>query len=727
MRSAFRAITALLFPLVTLFVPAEAQNSPPRPAPFLEQAEVHRVQVDVSVVDPDRRSQASVPGLPPDAFEIRLDGRPLPPEVQSRVDFDPICRPSPDTAAALRPGNAPVLVLVDLNFLDIRSRHKVAQSLKDLAGLMAEKPLRVKVLVFSNHVYPLTPDFTEDPEELRRAAALLTESVAKGPPLRNLNTRKVPEGPESVTEPRSFIDLAWGELPDDPAALVPAYDLQFPQLSEDIKEVLQTKEKIPATRELARREVDPRPSLAALESVLLSHGALRGRKALVLFSSSWFDLPEELWLQYVMSIQEAAQGGFSIWAVDASAWSASVGAGHESNLLDFLANSTGGEVVRSTGRLGIVFERADEVLSCYYLFSIPLPSPASGQKRYTVDVRLNTRKYPKLWNYRVRLASNLTLRDPLAERQRRRLAALMEPAAYRFPEIRLSAAYPSGDRMLQVPLDIFALLADLSFFRDPGGNGYLAKLAWEGLATDGRGQIVCRLGDGLERQVRAESPPARFPPTFLNLRTTCTIPGPGTYEFRLVVQDLNSGEIGAARATLEVRPPSEKLASISAVRLSKSSGRDFFLETGAPGTAEIPRDFSRQVFSPLSAGETVYSADRLSVRFVACGLSALPRVMLLQTPGNGVKNEAPGTRVPLAWIPILERGSQVGLLRTCREYEAQIPEGTLRLGRYALGLDLGEALGTEVPSSPLRALFGEIPFQVVPPPQLPAGPERPRG
>ncbi|MDH3285245.1 MAG: hypothetical protein OEQ13_10925 [Acidobacteriota bacterium] len=670
------------------FAPAPAQQDSPE---LRVEQQVRRVQIDVSVIDPRGDSRASVPNLPRDAFLVRLDGLALPPDVAARVEFDEICPASSprqstgaravvESADSQRDGETPTLIVVaDLNFLDLQMRHGVRKALDDLARIAETRFLRVKVIAFGRGLTPLMPDFSRDPDEIRRAGARLVEVIAAGPPRGVVAPRVNDELPAASEDSLPNLDIQFGDTePPDPDRPRPAItiDREFAAGAADTFG-LKPPQLTPLS-ELARREVDPRPSLAALEAVMLSHAAIRGRKALVLFSSSWFDLPEELFLSYLEGPQLAAQAGFTIWSVDARGLSDSVHSKSYSRLLGHLATSNGGEAIRSAGRLAIGFERALAQLSCYYLFNIPVEPPERGVVHRHVDVRLDTARYPEYWHYRVRSPSGFRLVDPLRQRQRRRLAALMEPQGYRFPGIRVTAAYPSEASGLETPIEVSVLLSDLTFLRDPQREDLYAELSWEGLVSGKGGRKVCTLGDGRKRVVRSSAPPLSYPPSLLVFRTSCPLPGAGLYDVRVVVEDFASGDVGAGTALLQIAEPDESVAGVSSIRLGRNSGRDFLVELPADDSLEVPRDVGRRAFGPLLPSEAISPDDRLILRFVSCKEDAPPRVVLYRQAEGG------DGAASLFQLLVVPRAVLQGRGGSCREFEGIVPENSLTPGTYGL-------------------------------------------
>ena len=664
------------------------EEDTPVQLPLTEHQLVHRVQIDVSIIDPRGRQWASVSGIPRDAFRLWVDGVPLDPETARRTEFDEICDGGETASPATTSQDAAptILVLIDLNYLDARMRFAVVKALEALADEAAKTPLRTKILSFYRRVRSLTEGLTGDPEKIREAARRLAEMTSEGPPRNSLTQALEEISRDPQRQIRSATPL--GELDDDtkrdPRASLPAMTITLPGQNQLLETKTPGINEIEApSASLGRTRVDPRPSLAAIESVLLSHSSIRGRKALVLFSSGWFDLPEELWFTYVSNSLQAAQRGFAIWPVDSRGLLGSRGGDSSSRLMGYLSASTGGELIESAGRLSVAFDRALEQLSCYYLFSIPIPPPARGSKRHTITVALDTKAHPEYWHYQVRYATGIMLLDRERLRQRRKLAALMEPSAHRYPEVRVTAAYPDLEKKRYLtPVEVSVVLSDLVFEREAKGKKLRARFGWEGLVTDSSQRTVCRLGDGRERHVRVAQTPARFPPALLILRDHCSLPGPGRYHVLALVEDLATGEVGAAEALFGIPQPAASLSEVSALRLGRNSGRDFLLEASQLERTDVPRDRARRGFVPLARGEAIASEDRLMLRFVGCGIDRPPATVLFKI-GDG---QDPSVRRSLYQLLV----SQAGVIETgegrCTEYQALVPENTLGAGHYGIAL-----------------------------------------
>lgn len=674
----------LLFVVFALACPALLLSDPSpgtaRPE-IREELRVHRVQVDVSVIDPQKNDHASVPDLPRDAFRLRIDGQPLQDEVEALVEFDQIC-PRIEEGPA-EPSLPVMIVLADLNFLDLGMRHAAASAIEDLAEFASSNPLRAKILAFDRRVIELSGGFTDDPAELRAAARRLRELLAPAPPSDDgtniaRGRRDLSPEAESLERGRPGEDSE-GEL----ALLEGDRPLAFELSSRGL--VLSEEEPIEVSMTpsymLATREIDPRPSLSAIESTLLAHGGMRGRKALVLFSSTRFDLPDELWLDYLDGARLAAQEGFALWTVDASGIG-DASSSNRSEMLDYLAYSTGGEALTRGARPSIAFERAWDQQSCYYLFSIPFEVDGTRGERHLIDVSLDTDRYPELWPLRVRSVETVEILDRVAQTRRERLAALMAPDTHSYPEVRINATYPEGDQSVSL-VSVSTVLSDL-FFMEREDSRFEARFALEGVVADRFGSPVCRLGDGRERMVIVSSPPARHPPSLVTVETTCGLRGWGDFEIRAVVEDLEGGDLGAARLGMRIENPRRVEEGVSSLRLGRNSGRDFLIGARVDERATIPRDRARRAFVPVAEGDRLVGEDRLLIRFVVCGDMDPPWAIGYSIPGSleRAADHAPSASFRVALSPLSRHEGE----DSCREYEGVIPEGSLAPGRYGIAL-----------------------------------------
>lgn len=186
----------VLSSIVLLFSLAFATAEDPPKAPergqgavvttdLVERAEVKLVQVDVSVIDPKKSSVASVPDVPLEAFDIRLDGKKLTEEQAALLKLDRICGP----ATATVPGpegpqevRRPIVVVVDFNYVDAQGRERVADAIDKIGAGAAGQPEVYKIYGLTRQVRALTASFTRDAAEIRGAAEIIRKTAWRGEP-----------------------------------------------------------------------------------------------------------------------------------------------------------------------------------------------------------------------------------------------------------------------------------------------------------------------------------------------------------------------------------------------------------------------------------------------------------------------------------------------------------------------------------------------------------------
>ena len=659
----------LLLSLLAVSLPAPAAE-PPRDSGLTETTEVRRAQVDVTVLDPRGRGERPVSDLRKEDFVLFLDGERLDTEHMAAVEFDRICGEHSVLGPAARQAASPgtpasllvprLVVFVDLNYLDTAARHRVYEALLALAERASHQQLLVRIFAYGRRLVPLAPGFTGSPEVIRAAAEALVTTPAAGPPLG--------EAPDPST---------WGGLETRDPLLTGEGTEIYRVIQQEGSYLLGN----PFTGEMLiadDRRADPRRSIAAIRQVLLAHAGIPGRKGLVVFTSPWFDLPRDLQLEAMNSLHRAAQSGFSIYVVDARGLAH---AGEESILASWLANTTGGQVVRLAGDLDIAFQRVLRQLDCYYLFSIPVPAPAKGTRAHNVTVKLDTTAHPEYWRYRVQHRATVYVDSDEQRGIERRLEALLDPLSHARPEVRVEATWPAPpDRASTVEIAI--RLADLAFLPAEGGQ-VAARIALEGLVADRDGHPVCVLGDRRLHEVRLPRPPEAGAPAHLVVRQACRIPGPGRYEVRVAVEDLGADRVGAALATVELADPRGKKARplpVSGVRLGVNSGAEFLLDVvpGRGAAKAALRDVRRLAFVPVRGDDPLPPGSRVSLRFVRCGEGPEPRVVLWRR----LAGAPPRVVSQLALHPRGQADPATG----CREIEAVIPGGALEPGDWGLAI-----------------------------------------
>ncbi|MDQ7087565.1 MAG: hypothetical protein Q9Q13_06775 [Acidobacteriota bacterium] len=178
--------------LMAAGAPADAADDRPLATTKEERVEIRMVQVDVSVLDPNAKTYASVPGLTLQHFDLRLDGRRLSDQQRSKVKFDVFCRQEHATTSG-PPPQVPVITVVDFNYLDARGRFRVAEAIDQIADKAPEGQEVYKIYGLTRQVRQLTDGFTKDPQALHRAAEIVRGTSFRGGEFVAPGTEDVPE------------------------------------------------------------------------------------------------------------------------------------------------------------------------------------------------------------------------------------------------------------------------------------------------------------------------------------------------------------------------------------------------------------------------------------------------------------------------------------------------------------------------------------------------------
>jgi VWFA-related protein len=643
---------------------------PPLPPPgneLVERAEARLVQVDVSVIDPKANSFRSVPGLVAEQFDIRLDGRPLSAEDRATLRFDAICDAAADGMAR------PILAIVDFNYVDSRGRAKVADAIDALADRAATRPEVYKVYALTRQVRELTAGFTRDPAALHRAADAIRATAFRG-----------------------------DELPAAMAGVLAADDQAVPMAAGSGKGGGGLSVPLPAAAAL-RAEVlevhlagaapaggvgyySPQATLSALEGVLQAHTHLPGRKVAVLFSSPRFRFPateSEKLERSLRPVFDVAQRGFAIWTVDAEGLS---GGGGNSEILSSLASDSGGRAVRNVTDLGAALAGAAEQLSCYYLFSLPVP-PGGAAQRHTLAVKLDTERFEALWGLRVMAASQLAVEARSAALTRRRVAALLTPDDFDRPGVSVVLDYPSTLQGKEVLLSRFRVpLSELTWL--PAGEGAVAaRVLVDAVIQRDNGaglDSICQVaGETLgEIALRLPKPPAPGERAGLTLEVPCAFRKDGLHVARGVITDLDAGAAGAGRSTVMFRRGGRDTWTAMAARVEAASGLDLVWR---PGMTAAKRESGRSAFRVVDEKRPADGGDRVSLSYVLCGPDRAAarrsvRHLLVSTGTDGARSIQPLPETALTLAEPEGAGS------FCTQARLAIPEYTLTDGHYTFAV-----------------------------------------
>lgn len=687
-----------------------AQEEPIR-SDVEERVEVRIVQLNVSVIDPKGKSQASVPDLTLDHFDIRIDGRRLDQERLARVGFDPICSETLPSNMQIAPGETrsaaarPIIALVDFNYLDARGRHKVAEAIDLMAGELGGAGEAFKVYGLTRQLRMLTPGFTTEAQSIRAASEVVRQTAFTRKPIAALGGQL--EGAEDASAGSSDL-FGESDVPSDPGLRADSV-LGGPSLRDsfalaiDEQEAASLELALGQSREAevfaaAESDYDPGASIAAIEGIIRAHTYLPGRKVLVLFSSEAFRFvrQERMNKELVATRDLARRENFTIWTVDVEGVQrARTGS---SELLTALAQDTGGDSVRRTGNLAQAFEGAREQLSCYYLLSLPIDGPSDRSVRRTLQIGIDTERYPDMWNYRVSHATSITLPTPEQRILDERIAVLLSPEDFDQPPLTATLDYPRSLDDDSLLLSRFRVpLAELTW--EPTEDGrYRADILFDGIVERDSGTsktIVCEagtedlgaLGLVLRRKPRASRNEG------LLIELPCAFERDGLYVSRGVLTDVAARKAGGGRATAVLREEGPAELSVFEPRLTTASGRDFLWRPGWE-SARIDRTRSAR----MEASGTLRSDDRIVLEYVLCGGDAAKdEVRHVLVRKNVAGSAEIFQQLPAAPAPGNSRDSGA-----CVAISREIEEFTLPAGTYSLAI-----LAPDAPlEDALRALEG---------------------
>lgn len=669
--------------LFLLVRPAEGQPSAetPQDLSLQERVDVRLVQVDVSVTDPATGKMGSIPGLTLDHFDIRLDGRKLTPEERRRVLFDPVCETRP---VSLEDGQSPaksfsyrpVLAVIDFNYLDARGREKVAQALDALASQAGSGDEIFKVYGLTRQTRLLTPGFTRSPMDLAHAAQTVRETAYTRKPIIPLSA----DGTETTDIPNEGRRSDMVHLDLDKLASEAGLSIEL-NIELDVVSFGD-----------ARSNYNPGASLSALEGIMRAHTYLPGRKVIVLFTSEAFRFAREERLQMeVEPIQKMARFGYVIWTVDVEGISRSQSGASE--LLSQLAKDTGGRSVRQTGDLSLAFKGATEQLSCYYLFSLPVPAAFERSKAYHLDVRLDTTAYPDLWGKVVSAPSVLVVPDPEELLRGRRVAALLSPGDFSRPRVTAILDYPKDVDQRPVFTSRFRVpLADLEWTPKSDG-GYEAQLLVDAVVERDTGwsnDVICLAGSESfgSLELNLPAPPPTTSSAGLSIELPCVFQKNGLYTARGAITDLATRESGGGRSTAFINRRGAESWQVWSPRVEAASGKDFLWRPSMPA-AKLDRD--RRITRAVDPQTPVDFQDRLYLRHVLCGpdRQAAKQAVRHLLVRRGEEETVVQTFSPETWDLEVSEGQGP----FCAPALLRVPDFSLLPGDYAFLI-----LGPEAPS-----------------------------
>lgn len=689
MRTRGIQLFATVLPLLFVFSLVSAQEKVIQ-SKVREEAFARLVQVDISVLKPGSKTYASVPGLIFDHFEVRLDGKPLTPEQRQQVVFEPICdlipgqdgSTSPDSAADTPSQERPILVVVDFNYVDSRGRNKVAKMLDQLAEHAATSHAKYKIYSITRQVRHLTDDFTSDAAEIRAAAELIRNTLHRGAMIRSFHGT-----PPDATSAAGLDDGDGEGIPSDSSESFADLlkDSPFSQLDSGNSSFFAEMVFSDIWGD-AHSDYLPSASLAALESIMRAHTSIRGRKAVLLFSSEAFRYSRQDRLEMeVKGLAELGRQGFTIWTIDVE------GVGRKnsgaSELLSMLAQDSGGDSIRNTNNLMRAFKGAEEQLSCYYLFSLPMAASATQTKRHDLTVKLDTTKYKELWGYRVLAPTKLTLLDEHSKLRNQRISALLSPEDYPNPQVSSVIGYPIavGDKFV-LPVQVRVPLKDLTWL--PAGKASRARVLVDAVVErdTGRGSdTVCKTStDDLGiLEINLPHPPDPSSNVGLTIEIPCSLKRDGLLTVRGVVTDMETGKSGAGRSSVLIRRKGLDEWSALELGLQASSGRDYVWTRQMKSAV---RDRKRQAWRAVTENQPAFIEDRSALRYVLCGperSAARDEIVHVIIRENGEGAASISEIIPSSGLK-LPASEETGSF--CSPAMVTLPEFSCEAGKYAFAV-----------------------------------------
>jgi VWFA-related protein len=707
---------------------APSQEGGPVDSGAREEIQVRMVQVDVSVIDPKGDSFRSVPDLTADHFDIRLDGEPLTEAQRRQLRLDHICdetvveMPS-RTVDDLPLGVRPIVALIDFNYLDAAGRHKVAAAIDSLAETPGERGETYKIYGLTQQLRMMTDGFTRDAEQLRAVAEEVRRTAWRERPAEAGRTDEVAREsvePELDQEARRIAGLGPRRESGAPLELsdLLGQGSVFGRIGG--ADVLQ----IEASSEISAIFDNFTPynaiaSVGALEAVMRAHTYIPGRKIIVLFTTESFRIPDESRMRKnIDGVRALARQGFAIWTVEVEG--ISVRQSGRSELISALAQDTGGHSVRKTGRLERAFQGARQQMSCYYLFSVPVPTGVEGTDRMLLSVGLDTDAHPDLWGLRVIAPTQVTVPDREQELENRRVAALLSPDDFDSPPVDVLLDYPvTMDGREVLPVRLRVPLDRLNWERTRPNGPYTARVLVDAVAerqTSRGRQPFCSIGSEKvgTLELRLPAPPAEGS-AGLAVELPCPLDERGLLTARGAITDLSRSAAGAGRSSVYVgEVHGSETWQVIEPRVEAASGRDFWWY---PGAESAVKDRARRAWRPIAApdGEDVSEADpgdRLALSYVLCG------------PDRAAVGEAIShaltRRRPDGSIEVFQAfgGGALDLGKPtegafCAAARLTVPEYTLMPGGYAFVVHRRDAPAEAITADEAGdAIFARLPFEI---------------
>lgn len=606
-RLGFGSICVLALSFASTSPKLAAETNPPAESGVQESVDVRLVQTDVTVIDRKSGDSRLVTGLKREQFLLRLDGQPLTAEQQQRLTFDEVCS-TPEQPA-------PILAVVDFNYLDAKSRMAVADELDALAATALDSGTVYKVYALTRQTRLLTPGFTRDPEQLRAAAQKIRET----------NWLTVASDANKSGVQVSSTNSEFSRL--DPTQLKNSLGPRgwkasstFPELQPaDKRQRADIKNR---TASEPFTNLDPgyneEGSLAALEAIMRAHQWMKMRKTLTLFSSNAFQIRrKDRYEEITRPLRDIMQSGFSVWTVDVPAgWGMRTGA--PSDLLTMLAKESGGEFLVGTSQS---FKRPVKQAACAYEFSLAISDPPEKHVEYNLVIALDTKQDKRLFDYDI-IASDRAIAWSREETDRaRRLSALLSPDDFSTPPVAVQIGFPVllQDKEL-LPTRVRVALSRLTWLPDTDGS-YKARVSLDAVVqreTEYGLTTICGTASEQDGPIALTlpRPPKNDDGAGLSLEIYCAVQRDGLHTARAVVNDLNGDQSGAGRSSLLFDRTGTPDWQVSGARMTASSGRDFVWR---PKLKAAVRDTERLSARDIDSTHSADPSDQLTLEYVLCG------------------------------------------------------------------------------------------------------------
>lgn len=339
--------------------------------------------------------------------------------------------------------------------------------------------------------------------------------------------------------------------------------------------------------------------LTALRAIALGVKGIEGRKSLVLFSEGFVvgsDLEDELHSvvdlasrahlavycveskgletreltgdlvpldELTRTVGEPGSGKYAVGGESGFDRVRQVGRDMRESALRYVANATGGFLVRNTNDLGAALGRIDEEMHSYFLLSYrPKNTRFDGKYRQiSVQVKrpgLSVRARPGYFA----IPSGFEFLTP----QEFGLVAQARSVSPKreLPFYLRTAAFRAEGRQYRVPVILEVPTTAVEFVKDQ--RRFTANLQVIGVVRDGTGGFVTRFGSPMNLHA-TEGEYQVLKPGSLSFLNFLELP-PGAYSFEVLLRDVTSGKLARRQQGLFLKEPEPRL-TLSSVLLSR--------------------------------------------------------------------------------------------------------------------------------------------------------------